>query len=178
MRPSVPVALLLAVSLAACSAGDSGLNNGSGANGPYGAGGMGAGGGPGGAGGAGGYAGNAAPGSQEDLVQSVGDRIFFNTNGSTLDDQARATLDRQAVWLQRYPTVSIVIAGNCDERGTEEYNLALGQRRANADREYLVAHGINAARIQTISYGKDRPTDSASTPDAWAKNRNAITMVR
>jgi peptidoglycan-associated lipoprotein len=175
MRPSIPAALLLALSLAACSGNDAGANSGAGgangANGAYGAGG------PGGAGGAG-YAGNAAPGSEEDLVQSVGDRIFFDTNQTTLNDQARGTLDRQAAWLQRYPTVSIVIAGNCDERGTEEYNLALGERRANADREYLIAHGINAGRIRTISYGKNRPTDASSTPEAWAKNRNAITMVQ
>ncbi|HVC59619.1 MAG TPA: OmpA family protein [Acetobacteraceae bacterium] len=170
MRPSVFSALLLAVSLSACSGSDTGGAAGAGAaNGAYGA---------NGAGGAGGYAGTAAPGSEEDLVQTVGDRIFFNTARSTLSDEARATLDKQAAWLQRYPTVGVVIAGNCDERGTEEYNLALGQRRANEDREYLIAHDINAARIQVISYGKDRPTDPASTPEAWAKNRNAITMVQ
>lgn len=131
-----------------------------------------------GAGAGGMAAGQAAPGTQEDLVQSVGDRIFFQTDSSALTDQARATLDRQAAWLQRYPRVNVLVAGNCDERGTEEYNLALGQRRANADRDYLVAHGIAAGRIQTISYGKDRPTDPASTPAAWAKNRNAITYAR
>jgi|SRR3954469_8956384 peptidoglycan-associated lipoprotein len=131
-------------------------------------------GGPGGAGGAG----HAAPGTQEDLVQSAGDRIFFDTDRSTLTAQATATLDRQASWLQQYPQVNIWIAGNCDERGTEEYNLALGQRRANADRDYLVAHGVNRGRIQTISYGKSRPIDPASTPEAWAQNRNAITSVR
>ncbi len=170
MRASIPSVLILAVSLAACSSGDSGVSTGAGgANGPYGA---------GGAGGAGGYANRATPGSEEDLVQTVGDRIFFATDQSTLSDDARATLDRQAGWLQRYPSVSVVIAGNCDERGTEEYNLALGQRRANADREYLVAHGIDPARVRLISYGKDRPTDPASTPEAWAKNRNAITMVQ
>ena len=170
MRPSILAALALAVSLAGCASGDTGANSGAGgANGAYG---------PGGPGGAGGYANNAAPGSEEDLVQSVGDRIFFDTDHSTLSDEARATLDRQAAWLQRYPQVNIVIAGNCDERGTEEYNLALGQRRAYADREYLLAHGIDAGRVQIISYGKDRPTDPASTPEAWAKNRNAITMVQ
>ncbi len=131
-----------------------------------------------GAGAGGMAAGQAAPGTQEDLVQSVGDRIFFQTDSSALTDQARATLDRQAAWLQRYPRVNVLVAGNCDERGTEEYNLALGQRRANADRDFLVAHGIAAGRIQTISYGKDRPTDPASTPAAWAKNRNAITYAR
>ena len=175
MRSSIVVALSLAVSLAACSSNDTGASSGAGsANGPYGVGGAGAGGGPGG------YAGNgnAAPGSEEDLVQTVGDRIFFSTDQSILSDDARGTLDRQAQWLQRYPSVSIVIAGNCDERGTEEYNLALGQRRANADHEYLVAHGINPARIRIISYGKDRPTDPSSTPEAWAKNRNAIALVQ
>lgn len=173
MRTSIPSALLLAVSLAACSQGDSGVNTGAGgANGAYGAGGA------NGAGGAGAYGSNAAPGSEEDLVQTVGDRVFFATDQSTLSDEARATLDKQAAWLQRYPSVNVVVAGNCDERGTEEYNLALGQRRANADREYLVAHGINPARVQLISYGKNRPTDPSSTPEAWAKNRNAITLVQ
>jgi peptidoglycan-associated lipoprotein len=136
-------------------------------------------GGVGGPGGAGGYAaGHAAPGTQEDLVQSAGDRVFFATDQSTLNDQARGTLDRQAGWLQQYPRVNVWIAGNCDERGTEEYNLALGQPRASAARDYLVAHGVARTRIETISYGKARPIDPASTPEAWAQNRNAITSVR
>ena len=132
--------------------------------------------GTGGLGGAG--AGHAAPGSQEDLTQSAGDRIFFDTDRATLSAQASSTLDRQSTWLQQYPQVNVWVAGNCDERGTEEYNLALGQRRANADRDYLVAHGIQQGRIETISYGKSRPIDAASTPEAWAQNRNAITSVR
>lgn len=123
-------------------------------------------------------AGQAAPGSQEDLTQSAGDRIFFDTDRDNLSAQAIATLDRQAAWLQQYAQVSVWVAGNCDERGTEEYNLALGQRRANVDRDYLVAHGIQRSRIETISYGKSRPIDAASTPEAWAQNRNAITSVR
>jgi peptidoglycan-associated lipoprotein len=173
MRVSSSSAVLLAALLAACSQGDSGVNTGAGgANGALGAGGA------NGAGGAGGYAGSARSGSEEDLVQTVGDRIFFSTAQSTLSNDARGTLDKQAAWLQRYPTVNVVVAGNCDERGTEEYNIALGQRRANADREYLLAHGINPARIQIISYGKDRPTDPASTEEAWSKNRNAITLVQ
>jgi peptidoglycan-associated lipoprotein len=177
MRFNVLIVLALAVSLAGCAAGDSGAATGAGgANGGYGPGG--ANGGAGGAAGVGGTGGNAAPGSEEDLVQSVGDRIFFATAASTLSDEARATLDRQVAWLQRYPAVSIIVAGNCDERGTEEYNLALGQRRANADREYLVARGIDAGRIRTISYGKDRPTDPSSTEDAWGKNRNAISYIQ
>ena len=121
---------------------------------------------------------HAAPGTQEDLVQSAGDRIFFDTDRSSLTPQATATLDRQSAWLQQYPQVNVWVAGNCDERGTEEYNLALGQRRANTDRDYLVAHGINGGRIETISYGKSRPIDANSTPEAWAQNRNAITSVR
>jgi peptidoglycan-associated lipoprotein len=120
----------------------------------------------------------ATPGSQEDLVQSAGDRVFFDTDRNTLTQAATATLDHQSAWLQQYPQVNIWIAGNCDERGTEEYNLALGQRRANADRDYLVAHGVARGRIETISYGKSRPIDGASTPEAWAQNRNAITSVR
>ena len=133
-----------------------------------------------GAGGPGGSQGtsNAAPGSQEDLVQSAGDRIFFETDRSTVNAQAQQTLDRQVAWMQQYQQVNVWVAGNCDERGTEEYNLALGQRRANADRDYLVAHGINTSRIQTISYGKSRPIDSGDSPEAWARNRNAITSVR
>ena len=122
--------------------------------------------------------GHAAPGSQEDLTQSAGDRIYFDTDQSQLTPDARATLDRQAQWLQQYPQISVWVAGNCDERGTEEYNLALGQRRANADRDYLASRGINAARIATISYGKSRPVDPNSTEEAWAHNRNAITSVR
>ena len=118
------------------------------------------------------------PGSEEDLVQNVGDRVFFPFDSSQLTPEDQATLDRQAAWLQRYPQVQVQIAGNCDERGTEEYNLALGQRRANAARDYLVARGTSAARITTISYGKDRPTALGSNEEAWAQNRNAITSVR
>ena len=100
------------------------------------------------------------PASQEDLTQTAGDRIFFDTDRNSLNPQATATLDRQSSWLQRYPQVNVWVAGNCDERGTEEYNLALGQRRAAADRDYLVAHGVQRSRIETISYGKSRPIDS------------------
>lgn len=118
------------------------------------------------------------PGSQEDLVANIGDRVFYPLDGSTLSGEARATLDRQAGWLARYPQTSIQVAGNCDERGTEEYNLALGQRRANAARDYLVARGVSSARISTISYGENRPTALGSDEQAWAQNRNAITSVR
>ncbi len=118
------------------------------------------------------------PGSQEDLVANVGDRVFYAFNISTLSQDARATLDRQSAWLGKYPQDSVQIAGNCDERGTEEYNIALGQRRANAARDYLVAHGVAGARITTISYGKDRPTALGSDEASYQQNRNAITSVR
>ena len=122
--------------------------------------------------------GSATPGSQEDLVANVGDRVFYALDSSTLSPEARATLDRQAAWLARYPQVAVQVAGNCDERGTTEYNIALGQRRANAARDYLVARGVSSARISTISYGEDRPTALGSNEEAWAQNRNAITSVR
>ena len=118
------------------------------------------------------------PGSQEDLVANVGDRVFFATAQNSLSGDARATLDRQVGWLGQYPQNQVQIAGNCDERGTEEYNLALGSRRANASRDYLVARGVSSARITTISYGKDRPTAEGSDEQAWAQNRNAVTSVR
>lgn len=131
-----------------------------------------------GTGGAAGLNGGAVPGSQQDLVANVGDRVFFAYDQTQLSSDARATLDRQAGWLQRYPGVSIQLSGNCDERGTQEYNLALGQRRANAARDYLVAHGVSSARITTISYGKERPVDPGSNEQAYAQNRNAITSVQ
>ncbi len=119
-----------------------------------------------------------APGSQEDLVANVGDRVMFATDRSTLSSDAQGVLQRQSAWLAKYPQDAVQIAGNCDERGTEEYNIALGQRRANAARDYLVAQGVAGARITTISYGKDRPTATGSDESAWAQNRNAITSVR
>lgn len=133
-----------------------------------------------GANGAGAGAGMAGvvPGSQQDLETNVGDRVFFAFDKSKLTPEDQATLDRQAEWLQKYPQVQVQEAGNTDDRGTEEYNLALGQRRANAARDYLVARGVNPARITTISFGKDRPVDPADNEEAWAKNRNATTSVR
>jgi peptidoglycan-associated lipoprotein len=118
------------------------------------------------------------PGSEEDFVQNVGDRIFFAFNMSALTDASKATLDKQAAWLAKYPHNDMLVAGNCDERGTEEYNLALGQRRANADKDYLVAHGVAGSRLATISYGKDRPVALGHDEEAWAQNRNAITSVK
>jgi peptidoglycan-associated lipoprotein len=128
--------------------------------------------------GAGAGANAAAPGTQGDLVANVGDRVFFAFDKSNLTPEDQGTLDRQAGWLQKYPQVQVQEAGNTDDRGTEEYNLALGQRRANAARDYLVARGVNPARINTISFGKDRPEVPGDNDEAWAKNRNAITSVR
>ncbi|MGH7069776.1 MAG: peptidoglycan-associated lipoprotein Pal [Acetobacteraceae bacterium] len=119
-----------------------------------------------------------APGSQQDLVQNVGDRVFFAFDRSNLSSEADATLTRQAAWLQKYGEVKVLVAGNCDERGTEEYNLALGGRRANAARDFLAAKGVSPSRIETISYGKDRPVALGSNEQAWAQNRNAITSVQ
>jgi peptidoglycan-associated lipoprotein len=120
----------------------------------------------------------AAPGSEQDLVANVGDRVFFAFNESTLSSDADATLGRQADWLKKYPNANVLIAGNADERGTETYNLALGQRRANQARDYLVAQGIDPSRIQTISYGKDCPVAAGNDEAAYQQNRNAITSVQ
>jgi peptidoglycan-associated lipoprotein len=118
------------------------------------------------------------PGSQEDLVANVGDRVFFDTDSSSVRGDQRATLERQAGWLGQYPQVQVVVEGHADERGTREYNLALGQRRGNSARDGLVALGVSSARVSVISYGKDRPAALGSTPDAWAQNRRAVTVVR
>jgi peptidoglycan-associated lipoprotein len=107
-----------------------------------------------------------------------GDKVFFDYDQAVIRDDARPTLDNQAAYLAANPSVNVQIAGDCDERGTEEYNIALGSRRANAAETYLAAKGINTSRMTTISYGKDRPIDPGSTEEAWAQNRNAITSVR
>ena len=117
-------------------------------------------------------------GSQEDLVAKGIDRVYFSTAVSALSTDARSTLDSQAGFFTQYPQDNIEVAGNCDERGTEEYNIALGQRRANSARDYLVAKGVAGSRITTISYGKDRPTATGSDEAAWQQNRNAISSVR
>ena len=139
---------------------------------------MGMGDGSGGANGsASGHNGPAKPGTQEDLVVNVGDRVFFAFNESDLSSEARATLDRQAAWLKKYSSVSVTVEGHCDERGTREYNLALGERRAAAVKNYLVADGIGAGRVKTISYGKERPAVVGSNEAAWAQNRRGVTVV-
>ena len=121
---------------------------------------------------------SVAPGSQEDLVTNVGDRVFFAFDQSVLNSEGQQTLDRQASWLGKYPQNNVMIAGNCDERGTEEYNIALGNRRAVTAAQVLQAKGVSKSRISTISYGKDRPTALGSNEAAWAQNRNAITSLK
>jgi peptidoglycan-associated lipoprotein len=119
----------------------------------------------------------ARPGTQEDLVANVGDRVFFDFDKYDIKAEGRATLDRQAAWLKRYSNIRLVIEGHCDERGTREYNLALGERRANAARQYLINQGIAANRLETISYGKERPVALGSNEAAWAQNRRAVSVV-
>lgn len=118
------------------------------------------------------------PGTQQDLEVNVGDRVFFAFDSSELSPEAQGTLQRQAAWLKQYGNVRVQIEGHCDERGTREYNLALGARRANAVQRYLASLGVPASRMTTISYGKEYPADPRSTEDAWAKNRRAVTVVR
>lgn len=128
--------------------------------------------------GAGAGAGNIRPGSQEDLVANVGDRVFFDYDRSNVRADQRPVLQRQAEWMGRYPEVRVQIEGNADERGTREYNLAIGQRRANATRDVLAAGGVDPSRISTISYGKDQPASLGSDESSWAQNRRAVTVVR
>lgn len=117
------------------------------------------------------------PGSQEDLEITVGDRIFFEYDSAVLSPLATQTLDRQAAWLQSYPDLTVTVEGHADERGTREYNLALGDRRANSVRNYLVALNVDPGRVLTISYGEERPAVPGNDESAWAKNRRAVTMV-
>lgn len=116
-------------------------------------------------------------GSVEDFVQNAGDRVFYGYDRHDLTPEARETLRRQAAWLASYSGTRIIVSGNCDERGTREYNLALGARRANAARDYLVSQGVDPSRISTVSYGKERPTCRESGEACWAVNRNATTSI-
>ena len=110
------------------------------------------------------------------LASGVADRVFFATNESVLTTASRDTLRKQAEWLRKNSKINVVLEGHADERGTREYNLALGERRANAAKDYLMAYGISANRISVISYGKERPVDSGSNPLAWSKNRRSVTV--
>jgi peptidoglycan-associated lipoprotein len=117
-----------------------------------------------------------APGSKEDFVANVGDRVFFAYDKSDLSGDARRTLDRQAAWLKQWSNQRLTVEGHCDERGTREYNLALGERRANAVKDYLVASGVSASRLSTISYGKERPVVLGNNEAAWAQNRRGVSV--
>jgi peptidoglycan-associated lipoprotein len=117
------------------------------------------------------------PGSQEDLVQNVGDRVFYDYDKSELRPEARRTVERWAAWLRQYPQVTVTIEGHADERGTREYNIALGERRATAARNFLVSQGIEARRVATISYGKERPAVLGSNEAAWSQNRRGVMQV-
>ena len=119
----------------------------------------------------------AIPGSQQDFVVNVGDRVFFDTDSSELSDQARATLDKQAQWLGNYNRYAFTIEGHADERGTREYNIALGARRAETVREYLVSRGVSGQRMRTISYGKERPVAVCNDISCWSQNRRAVTVL-
>jgi len=125
-----------------------------------------------------GAGGTVRPGSQEDLVANVGDRVLFDFDSSVVRGDQRPILQRQAEWMARNAGVRIQVEGHADERGTREYNLALGQRRANAARDVLVASGVSAARLSTISYGKDRPAALGSDEASWAQNRRAVSVVQ
>jgi len=117
------------------------------------------------------------PGSAEDLKVNVGDTVHFDYNEFNVTDSDRAILQRQATWLQKYPAVRVTVEGHCDERGTREYNLALGARRANSVKEYLVSLGVSSGRIDTVSYGKERPMCIESDESCWAQNRRGVTAI-
>ena len=112
----------------------------------------------------------------EYLASGVPDRVFFATNESVLTTRSRDTLRKQAAWLRKNSEINVVLEGHADERGTREYNLALGERRANASKDYLMTYGVSSDRIQVISYGKEKPVDSGSNPLSWSKNRRSVTV--
>ncbi len=124
-----------------------------------------------------GRGGAGAPGSPQDFVVNVGDRVFFESDSTELSGQARATLDKQAQWLTTYNRYSFTVEGHADERGTREYNIALGARRAQAVREYLSARGVESSRMRTISYGKERPVAVCNDISCWSQNRRAVTVI-
>lgn len=118
-----------------------------------------------------------APGSVEEFRVEVGERVYFDLDQYRLDEEDQKVLQRQAAWLQTYENVTILVAGNCDERGTREYNLALGERRASVVKDYLESLGVDPARIETVSYGKERPIAGGSDAQSWAQNRNGFTQL-
>ncbi len=124
------------------------------------------------------YGAGPLAGSQQDFVVNVGDRVFFDYDQHDLTAEGRATVERQAQWLKQYTNVSIVVEGHADERGTREYNLALGEKRATTVRNYLIANGVDTSRIQVISYGKERPAVMGSDNQSWAQNRRAVVVIQ
>jgi peptidoglycan-associated lipoprotein len=121
--------------------------------------------------------GAVAPGTAADFVANVGDRVFFDLDKSTVRAEGSEAIKRQGEWLKKYPNMTVTVAGHCDERGTTEYNLALGERRANAAKEMLIAQGIDAARVKVVSFGKERPVAEGHTEEAYQQNRVAITVI-
>ena len=174
-RARVVAILCAGLAIAACAKtpGEEGLAGLGGAPGHY-AGGPGSGDGYGRSGLRGGP---AVPGSPEDFAQNVGDRVFFESDSTDLTPKSQATLDRQVAWLQRYDRGPFTVEGHADERGTREYNFALGARRAETTKQYLVARGIPASRIRTISYGKERPVAVCNDISCWSQNRRAVTVI-
>ena len=126
---------------------------------------------------AGGAGGAAVPGSQQDFVVNVGDRVFFEADSSELTTQSLQTLEKQAQWLQAYSQYSFTIEGHADERGTREYNIALGAKRAQTVKSYLTSRGIDPSRMRTISYGKERPVAVCNDISCWSQNRRAVTVL-
>lgn len=158
-RSPIAIALVAILAVSGCAtkktlpnnAGDLGLNGANGAGG--------------------------APGSSQDFTVNVGDRIFFDTDSSVIRADAQATLGKQAQWLQQYPNYAITVEGHADERGTREYNIALGARRAAATRDFLASNGVPATRMKTISYGKERPVAVCDDISCWSQNRRAVTLL-
>ena len=131
-----------------------------------------------GSGGAGaGGAGQIVAGSDRDFIVNVGDRVYFDLDKFNIRNDQRAQLEKQAAWLKRYPAVQVTVEGHADERGTREYNLALGEKRANSAKDFLVANGIPANRVKVISYGKERPVALGHDEASWAQNRRAVTVI-
>ena len=124
-----------------------------------------------------GAGGNAAPGTQEDLAVNVGDRVLFGYDSAAIDGEGQAVLERQAAWLKEHGELAVTVEGHADERGTREYNIALGERRAHATKKYLVGLGVAESRISTVSYGKERPAVVGSDDTSYAQNRRAVTVV-
>ncbi len=168
MNMRVATVLMLALALAACSKSSqpdgSAETNGAGAKGSGANGGI--------------QAGAIAPGTAEEFMTVVGDRVFFATDKTDLSPEARSTIQAQAAWLQRYSNKAVTIEGHADERGTREFNIALGERRANTIKDALIAGGIPAARVKVVSFGKEKPTCGESSEACWGKNRRGVTVIQ